>query len=54
MPRTFVPAPPQRLENGSIDTDFYIRRAHRLRSDDIRHMAQDGRRALLKALHLDS
>ena len=26
------PTAPRRLENGSIDIDFYIRRAHRLRS----------------------
>ena len=28
------PTAPRRLENGSIDLDFYIRRAHRLRSEE--------------------
>lgn len=54
MARDVFPTTPRRLDGGSIDTDYYIRRAHKLRSDDARHMAQDGRRALLKALHLKS
>ncbi|GKY89031.1 RSP_7527 family protein [Sinisalibacter aestuarii] len=52
MARDTFPQTPRRREDGSIDTDFYIRRAHRLRADNARRMAQDGRRAMFKALHL--
>lgn len=40
----FQPTAPRRLENGSLDLDYYIRRAHRLRSDESRGRLQNGAR----------
>lgn len=38
------PTDPQRLENGAIDLDFYLRRAHRLRAQDACQRLQRGAR----------
>lgn len=36
--------PPRRLDNGAIDLDFYVRRAHRMRSDAAHDRIEAGRR----------
>lgn len=44
MRNPIPPTDPMRLENGSIDLDFYLRRAHRLRGQETRERLQRGAR----------
>lgn len=53
MPRDMFSTPPHRLEGGSIDTEFYIRRVHKQRSEEMHDRVRHSGRALLRALHLN-
>lgn len=52
MPRDFSPARPRRTDDGLIDTAYYIRRAHALRSQDICGTVRRGLHAVLRTFHI--
>ena len=53
MPSHTPRTAPRRLENGAIDLDFYVRRAHKLRGQETRHRLEHGARFFTRKLHLD-